>query len=387
MLSDEPNSLYINGMVDGRSYKLLIDTGATKTVINPKTVANQQNISQTTWRLKTATGGPVSVYGEMVTTFKIGKTCFKHRVLVAEISEEVILGLDFLSTFGLELDLRRKALTIGGEEVVLHSGKDCTAQIQLLKEITIPARSQIVAHARTKEDVPEGINVLLEPAIHEEELGHGVLVARTLFLTSQEFPALLMNVNDYAVTLKKGSTLGHCSPVTSVIQQMQMTQPQKKKARKGLPEKLKAFVETSCEDLAREQQNEVRDLITNYQDIFDVGEGSKGRTNIVEHAIDTGSAKPIRQNPRRLPLAKREEARKIIKEMENEGIIEPSNSPWISPVVLVKKKDDTLRFCVDYRLLNDITKKDSYPLPRIDDTLDSLEGCKLFSTLDLKSGY
>ena len=73
--------------------------------------------------------------------------------------------------------------------------------------------------------------------------------------------------------------------------------------------------------------------------------------------------------------------------MQNQGVIEPSSSPWISPVVLVKKKDGTTRFCVDYRKLNEVTKKDSYPLPRIDDIMDTLSGSSWFSTLDLKSGY
>ena len=72
---------------------------------------------------------------------------------------------------------------------------------------------------------------------------------------------------------------------------------------------------------------------------------------------------PIRQPPRRLPLAKRNETDQAVTEMLQQGIIEPSSSPWCSPVVLVKKKDGSTRFCVDYRKINDVTQKDSYPLP------------------------
>jgi len=82
----------------------------------------------------------------------------------------------------------------------------------------------------------------------------------------------------------------------------------------------------------------------------------------------------------------REEVNKIIKDMRDQGVIEESKSLWMSPAVLVKKKIGTIRFCIDFRKLNAVTKKDSYPLPRID-IFDQLSGNAWYSTLDLKSGY
>ena len=124
-----------------------------------------------------------------------------------------------------------------------------------------------------------------------------------------------------------------------------------------------------------------------FSDIFSTGPHDLGCTDLVQHRIHTGEAAPIRQQPRRLPLCKREEAKRAIKEMKELGVIEPSTSPWSSSIVLVGKKDGSTRFCVDYRKLNDVTHKDSYPLPCIDDTIEALAGAEWFSTLDLKSGY
>ena len=121
-----------------------------------------------------------------------------------------------------------------------------------------------------------------------------------------------------------------------------------------------------------------------YSDVF---ENSLGHTNVMSHKIDTGNATPIRQYPRRLPYAYREETNKQVSDMLNQGVIQHSESPWASPIVLVKKKDGSFRFCIDYRKLNAVTKKDAHPLPRVDDLLDSLQGSCMFSTLDLRSGY
>ncbi len=137
---------------------------------------------------------------------------------------------------------------------------------------------------------------------------------------------------------------------------------------------------------SEDEKTKVYNLLCENTDIFSQGPNDLGRTKLVKHKINTGNAKPIKQPPRRLPYSKRTAANQAITDMENQGIIEPSTSPWASPIVLVEKKDGSLRFCVDYRKLNNITVKDSYPLPRIDDTLDARRS-QWFSILDLKSGY
>ena len=76
-----------------------------------------------------------------------------------------------------------------------------------------------------------------------------------------------------------------------------------------------------------------------------------------------------------------------MEDMKRAGVIRPSKSPWASPVVIVRKKGGSCHFCIDYRRLNEVTVKDAYPLPRIEDSLDILEGSSVFSTLDLASGY
>ena len=120
--------------------------------------------------------------------------------------------------------------------------------------------------------------------------------------------------------------------------------------------------------------------------IFSQGEDDLGCTPLLEHTIETHGP-PLRQPYRRQNPAVWQEEMAQVQQMLASDVIRPSNSPWASPVVMVKKKDGSLRFCVDFCQLNAATVKDAHPLPRIDDLLDALYGACWFSTLDLKSGY
>jgi hypothetical protein len=127
-------------------------------------------------------------------------------------------------------------------------------------------------------------------------------------------------------------------------------------------------------------------LLSKFSDLFADGK-TLSHTHEVQHRVPTGDSPPVHAQPRRVPPAQRSVIENEVQVMLKNGIIEPSASPWSSPVVLVKKKDGSVRFCVDYRKLNSVTKRDVYPLPRIDDAIDALAGAQYFSTLDLLSGY
>ena len=139
-------------------------------------------------------------------------------------------------------------------------------------------------------------------------------------------------------------------------------------------------------DFERDHKERLTQLVFEFADIF-AEDGEFGQTSKIKHSIHTGDAQPIRQPVQRVPLCQRQEMQNLLTEMQDKDVIQPSQSPWASPVVLVQKKDGSTRFCIDYRKLNAVTRKDTYPIPRIDDTLDILAGSQWFSTLDMVSGY
>jgi hypothetical protein len=139
--------------------------------------------------------------------------------------------------------------------------------------------------------------------------------------------------------------------------------------------------------LSWQERSKLHALLLDNHEVFAVEDGERGETDVVEMQIDTGDHPPKRQAARRVPFAARQEIAKQLHKMQDQGVIEPSYSPWASPVVLVRKKDGSLRFCIDFRHLNSVTRTNSHPSPRIDDLLDQLGKARYFSTLDLASVY
>ena len=132
------------------------------------------------------------------------------------------------------------------------------------------------------------------------------------------------------------------------------------------------------------KEQQMLSFLKDYHDVFTLDDGDRGETDLVEMTIETGDAVPKNEAACSTPFAVRHEVAVQLQKMLKQNIIQPSCSLWASPIILVRKKDGCLRFCMEYRSLNAFTKPDHFPLPKIDDMLDQLE---YFSTLDLASGY
>ena len=144
---------------------------------------------------------------------------------------------------------------------------------------------------------------------------------------------------------------------------------------------------SSLDSWAPELADAACQLLAKYHDVFSLDPVELGCTHSTEHTIKVTDDTPFKERFRWIPLPMVEEVRNHLKEMLESSAIRPSQSAWCNAVVLVWKKDGSLHFCIDFHCLNAHTKKDSYPLPRIQEALESLVGTGHFSCLDLKSGF
>ncbi|KAJ8946989.1 hypothetical protein NQ318_019070 [Aromia moschata] len=206
--------------VDGKERLLLLDTGATRTIIRPDIVGTAARITPTSWRLRTATGDPATIRGETNITIVIGNVSFEHRALVAEIEDELILGMDIMNTKGFELDFKNNVLKINGEEIVLHRKTEETIRVVLAEDTAVPERSEMILDAHLDGNPCVGNIMMFEPRSHDGEVARGIAVGKSLLLTEKTVPVRIMNLNHHPVNLRKGIILGYCSSVSSVIRKL-----------------------------------------------------------------------------------------------------------------------------------------------------------------------
>ena len=259
------------------------------------------------------------------------------------------------------------------------SGSVC--RVSLHENVQIPQRSEKVITGRIDTDNGSNCIGLVEP-LRELLCDYPIHVARTLVEPKRSVvPVHVVNTTNQTVKIDKNSAIATFQNVS-----IEHDEPKIEAKSVIFPDSLQDLFDRSKTHLSEEQSIILAEFLAKNQNIFSL-QGELGCTDLLYHHINTGDAQPIKIPPRRMSPSDREEAQKQINEMLELGIIQPSKSAWCAPIVLVRKKDKTKRFCIDYRKLNSATVKDAYPLPRIDDTLDTLSGSKWFSCLYLTSSY
>ena len=178
-----------------------------------------------------------------------------------------------------------------------------------------------------------------------------------------------------------------CEKVVRDIPKENQSENSSEKNNERLSKILEKLDLEGIESRTEQQQCSVRMLLEEYQHLFALNLRELGKTSLVQHENQLSNKTPFKERYRSIPPQQYEEVRKHLQEMLDIGAIHRSISPLASPVVLVHKKDGSLWLCIDLRKLNNQTIKDAQSLPRIEDSLDCLDGATIFTSLDLQSGY
>lgn len=379
--------LYIPVTWGGQSLNCLVDTGATLTVLSTRawnnSSKNDHDLIAYDRTIVAAGGTPLIVKGKTCVSLTIGGNSYEVDAIVADIENDVMMGLDFMQRHKCTIDVVNNLLTIAGKEFGLNCSDSIGCyRVVVTTDIEVPAWSEMIIQGSVPNITKKGDDLfLVEPSERVMESGKG-LIAKSLVKGCPTIPLRIMNSTDEPQKLFKGTLLANLSPVEETKRVYSADT-----APKCLPAHLNDMYERTVVGMQLTQRREVARILTKYASVFSETDDDIGRTGIIRHRINTGDATPVKQPIRRTPVHLTPEVDKQIDEMLNKNVIQPSTSPWSSGIVLVTKKDGSKRFCIDYRKLNDATVKDSYPLPRIDDTLEQLAGAKWFSCLDLNSGY
>ena len=254
------------------------------------------------------------------------------------------------------------------------------------QHVIVPKQGQVVVDMHFS--APDGVDGNFLLSDEDVSIADGLFVQPVLvdnaLLTKGLIKVAIQNVTLHDIEIAANSCVAKLVPAMVVSQATSVDSDH----FTSDSEVLSHFQWKGLEDsLSSEEIVNLQKIILKNKSSFSFGDLDLGRVKNFEHRIELTDDVPIRERYRKIPPNLVGEVRKHLSDMLDAGVIEPSKSPYSSPTVLVRKKDSSLRFCVDYRSLNAKSVPDAFVLPRIEDSFDRLKGAKWFSTLDLKSGY
>lgn len=386
----------VQGIIAGQTITLIMDDGANGSILPRKPLEQLlQNVQLHVWtgpQVRTP-HSPFKCDGELIQSIQLGS----HQVMmrwcvVSDTYHEPLIGQDFIQHYkifhnwqegiyqGTMPDTKEVLrIPILHAPIHLRSGKVTTLQPGQGKWITCPISQQ-----------RESQDWLIEPAITTAGALRVMSSMVTIHPHSCNVNVFLANWTQEEITIQNGALLAHAHPVDNVRPEADVQIASVKSySEHSISQRNQAVQNAQVgQQLTNQEVKEARRFLTQYQDLFSINPSAPDTYNGPKFNIDTGTNPPSKEMPRRQAPWKEAEISKQINAMLDNDIIEPSMSPWAAPVVLAQKKDGSWRFCVDYRQLNQLTRKDSYALPRIDDTIDAIgPNNRVYSTMDVSSGY
>ncbi|CAC5370236.1 unnamed protein product [Mytilus coruscus] len=306
-------------------------------------------------------GNKVFAIGSIILELMLGQEIFSQNFMICNINQDGILGQDFLLKEVSKVNYQRMVLhTIHNQEIQCWIGGKAImiCRVEIKDNMTIPPMTSTMMPV----EIP-GVNHLTEYGFIEGTTGTAKSTLTIPGIINTQDQAHFVNVVNYGdneVKLYKKETIGTCESYTEHHlnpEQIRTLQKDCFTASEEIPEHLTDLLQRSSTYLIEDQRQQLSRLLSQYQNVFSRTDDDIGRTDLVTHRINTGNAIPFRQRSRRMPLGKQEMEKSEVNRMLDKGIIEPSSSPWASNIVLVMKTNGSPRCCVDYRILNDVTKK------------------------------
>ena len=373
-------------MIKNKKLRALVDSGAQCSLLHYKiyqTLDNLPKLNKKKVNLQSVNGNSLNCVGSIDIEFSIKSVKMNHTFyVVSDMNRNVILGRDWLVKNGVRLYFDLGMLRVGDVYANLEEDIHISSILRLKSKTVLKPQTSNICFVKLKKSFQLSKSRLYE--ISSVTQGNfcdepGLMIGNAVVKigNSNKIPIHIVNSTNKTFKFKRGTAVGRINSVieenlVSLESEMKNVQPKE---------------ENNFEiNAPPEHKGKVQELINRNKDIFAFKDTELGRTSTVQMEIITEGG-PVKLPPYRTPLNKRPIVDKAIDEMLQSGVIRRSNSSWSSPIVIVKKKDGTNRFCTDFRAVNKITKPMSYPLPIIDDILALLGKAKYMSVADCRSGF
>lgn len=360
-----------------------LDSGALHCIMSDR-IATKYGFeieANSNYTLKAANNLPLVVLGitKQIVSLRIKdltKSTLQRFVVAKNLPQDILLGRDWQKLFKLTINNGDDTISFADEQVTsVNVVEEVEEGGPVFAKTTkrIPPRSQMLFSVRSANS---GECIVLQTNKFSE-----LKIGNTLCDANDDKAILVMNPTTCSVQVQAGAIIGRFESKNAETQ--------------STLDNLNLLVEVDekgntvnfGDNLTKSQISDVKQLMRKYNNVFAYN-GQIGRTDLTEHRIELiEGAKPIAEPLRRHAEVEKLAVKEQVADMLKKGIIEESKSPWASAYVLVRKKNGTWRFCVDYRRVNEVTKKNVYPLSRLDDCLDFMSGKNYFTLFDFASGY